>query len=330
MKQIRKKLYRLFFGNAVKEAFDYLPEGVCYFTKDGMLELCNLQMYQLYQMLTEADLQTLEELHRVLAENIQTKRLQSVGRKNEVYRFPDGTVWKYQEQNILAQTQNTYIEVLFFNVSELYQTKQQLDQQKDALEEVARSLKTLSENGWKIAKERERLAVKTRLHDQMGAGLTAIRQQLLQGEPKELFAERLQQFQKTITEMTSETENVYSWEKECNALQEDAAAMGVILHWSGAWPQGEDARELFLLAIKACLINAVRHAKADALYIVFSQEQERYRIQITNNGVPPSEAIVPKGGLANLAQHVQHLGGCMELQWTHVFQLTIILLEGGI
>ena len=51
----------------------------------------------------------------------------------------------------------------------------------EKLPEISRELRYLSDNVLILTREREVLAAKTKLHDQMGAGLTAIRQNLLQG-----------------------------------------------------------------------------------------------------------------------------------------------------
>ena len=33
-----------FWSHSVKEAFDHLPSGVCFFDKNGKVKLCNYQM----------------------------------------------------------------------------------------------------------------------------------------------------------------------------------------------------------------------------------------------------------------------------------------------
>ena len=45
-----------FLNRSVKEAFDHLPSGVCFFDKNGTVTLCNYRMYQVFFDLTGQDL----------------------------------------------------------------------------------------------------------------------------------------------------------------------------------------------------------------------------------------------------------------------------------
>lgn len=49
---------------SIKEGFDDLPAAVCYFTPDGIIRLCNRQMFRVYRALSGRDLQSLEELRQ--------------------------------------------------------------------------------------------------------------------------------------------------------------------------------------------------------------------------------------------------------------------------
>lgn len=50
--------------SSIKEGFDDLPAAVCYFTPDGIIRLCNRQMFRVYRALSGRDLQSLEELRQ--------------------------------------------------------------------------------------------------------------------------------------------------------------------------------------------------------------------------------------------------------------------------
>ena len=50
--------------SSIKEGFDDLPAAVCYFTPDGIIRLCNRQMFRVYRALSGRDLQSLKELYQ--------------------------------------------------------------------------------------------------------------------------------------------------------------------------------------------------------------------------------------------------------------------------
>lgn len=66
------------------------------------------------------------------------------------------------------------------DITKQYHEKINLTKQTEKLKEISRELRYLSDNVLILTREREVLAAKTKLHDQMGAGLTAIRQSLMQ------------------------------------------------------------------------------------------------------------------------------------------------------
>lgn len=53
--------------NAIKESFDRLPTGVCFFDRTGSIVLCNRRMYQLSRFLLDSDMQHLGEVQEALA-----------------------------------------------------------------------------------------------------------------------------------------------------------------------------------------------------------------------------------------------------------------------
>lgn len=84
---------------SIKEGFDDLPAAVCYFTPDGIIRLCNRQMFRVYRALSGQDLQSLEELHQQVLAPTHGRRVDG---KNPSFVLPDGTCWLYSEQTVLG------------------------------------------------------------------------------------------------------------------------------------------------------------------------------------------------------------------------------------
>lgn len=84
---------------SIKEGFDDLPAAVCYFTTDGIIRLCNRQMFRVYRALSGRDLQSLEELHQQVLAPTHGRRVDG---KNPSFVLPDGTCWLYSEQTVLG------------------------------------------------------------------------------------------------------------------------------------------------------------------------------------------------------------------------------------
>ena len=307
----RQKLTR----SSIKRAFDNLPAAVCYFTSDGLVQMCNLQMHRLYRVIGGRDLQTLDELRTALAGS------RTAG--SSVYLLPDGSAWHYTESPVTVG-KNSYLEVLFTDVTQLHAKRLELEAQNEQLREISRSLKTLSDNVLTMTRERELLNYKILLHDQMGAGLLAVRQCLRQGKKTEDFDAAIRLWKKAVRLIQDDNEHPDASNSYSEFLQ-DAKALGLRIILKGGLPHGREALEIFLVAMRECATNCVRYAESTELYAEISRTDGGMDVRITNNGKPPRAEIVPGGGLANLQRYVARAGGRMQIQSLPFFELTLQL-----
>lgn len=335
-----KRIIQRFIRNAadkgmVKQAFDTLPEAVCYFTPDGLTELCNIQMYRLCHQIMESDLQTLDELTDALA-----AKARKVSEKSEAYIFPDGSVWDMSKKNITSSDGMNHIEVIFFDISELYKKRMELVHQTEELERISLDIKLLSENLQEITREKELLSFKTRLHDQLGAGLIAVRRGLLEDDTCDMadgtvgMDESIEILKRAVIGIGdgSMCEVIYETDihKELENLRRDAILMGTEISVEGDMPDERNAAEIFMIAMRECLTNGIRHAGATHIYAVIEQEDaangsRHYCLYIKNNGIKPDGPVIPGGGLLNLEWHVTHAGGNMRIESVPEFRLIIEL-----
>ena len=322
MKRVKDFLHRLLNGTKVKEGFDNLPDGLCYFTDRGEVQLCNRCMYELFQQLWGKDVQTLDELHIALERS--EKRLSE---SSTVYVLDHDRAWDYTERKIIAQNGRTYTETLFFDVTDIYQRRNEILRQTRELEMVSRNIRYLTANVQEEAREKELLAMKTRLHDQMGKGLTAMRQIILRGEKTPELDKAILDL-KTAVQFLNEGREYSENSDTAEHFIEDAATLGVTVVLTGELPKDTQALDVFLVAMRECLTNCVRHAEGTKLFISAGEEENGYTLCISNNGKPPEEEIVPSGGLKNLSHYVENAGGTMEIGWEQAFELRIYIPKG--
>lgn len=236
--------------SSIKEGFDDLPAAVCYFTPDGIIRLCNRQMFRVYRALSGRDLQSLEELHQQVLAPTHGRRVDG---KNPSFVLPDGTCWLYSEQTVLGEGGCPHVECIFSEVTDLQRQRQELLQQNQELLRMNRELRRLSENVQEMTREKEIMAFKTRLHDKMGYGLTAVRQCLLQQkDPAELEAS-LEQMNKAVQLYRKDSEAPPE-ENEWDVFVEDAAQLGVTVALQGPMPRQH--QQLLLTIARECITNA--------------------------------------------------------------------------
>lgn len=309
--------------DSIKQALDMLPSGICYFAPSGRVKLCNRQMDSLFHTISQGDLQTLAELQDALSDCDACSGVIRLSWERQTYLFPDGKAWRYRQSEVKASDGATYTEAVFSDITELYNKNLELKAQIKQLNAISRKLKWLSDNALILTREKEVLSAKTKLHDDMGAGLIAIRH-ILHHNRTEEEANAMDLFRQAVS--TIKYDNAYPrGRSELDRFLHDAEAIGIKVNLSGDLPEQEELRHVMILAMRECLTNSVRHAGATTIHITAEKKGDSVSVKITNDGRSPESEVVPKGGLHNLYHHIMDCGGTMEIQSKPSFALTVVL-----
>ena len=309
--------------DSIKQALDMLPSGICYFAPSGRVKLCNRQMNSLFHTISQGDLQTLAELQDALSDCDACSGVIRLSWERQTYLFPDGKAWRYRQSEVKASDGATYTEAVFSDITELYNKNLELKAQIKQLNAISRELKWLSDNALILTREKEVLSAKTKLHDDMGAGLIAIRH-ILHHNRTEEEANAMDLFRQAVSAI--KYDNAYPrGRSELDRFLHDAEAIGIKVNLSGDLPEQEELRHVMILAMRECLINSVRHAGATTIHITAEKKGDSVSVKITNDGRSPETEVVPKGGLHNLYRHIIDFGGTMEIQSKPSFALTVVL-----
>ena len=167
------RMKRLSF-NAIKESFDRLPTGVCFFDRTGSIVLCNRRMYQLSRFLLDSDMQHLGEVQEALS--APARGIVRIPDIDNTYRFPDKTVWRFEKTEVTDRYGVSYIQLTAADVTDLQRALVQLTVDSKKLQEDAEKLKQLSDNAGALAREKELLDAKSAMHDGLAACITLTKQ----------------------------------------------------------------------------------------------------------------------------------------------------------
>ena len=323
MAGLRRQGKQALSRDSIKQALDMLPSGICYFTPSGSVKLCNRQMDSLFRSISQCDLQTLAELRDALSGCDACSGVIRLSQEMQTYLFPDGKAWSYRQTEVKASDGVVYTEAIFSDVTDLYHKSLELKAQIKRLNAISRELKWLSDNALILTREKEVLSAKTKLHDDMGAGLIAIRH-ILHNNQTEEAANAMDLFRRAVSAIKYDNADPRG-HSELDRFLQDAGAIGITVNLSGELPEQEELRRVMILAMRECLTNSVRHAGATTIQIAVEQKGDSVSMQITNDGKPPETEVVPKGGLLNLYRHIMGCGGTMEIQSKPGFALTVVL-----
>lgn len=308
---------RMVTESSIKAALDEFPVGLCYFRKNGVSMLLNRRMAEISEMMYGRVLMTSDELARMLAGRSEWLEAENV------YHLPDGSFVRYGRDELITADGERFQAAYFFDVTELVHRKKELEAQNEELRQMAVQNRRLRESVGQLAKEEEILYFKTKWHDTMGEGLTAIRRRLLSSFLQKETDDVLKSWCDAVTVIQRDNDDADQRRDHIGDLFRDAGALNIRLYIDGSWPAKAETRKVFILAIRNCLLNAAMHAEATELYVKMSDAGDADVLSVRNNGRPPQEKIVPRGGLINVMVHAKRIGGSIQIQSAPCFELTV-------
>ena len=314
---------------SIKEAFDNLPAGVCFFNEVGLPVLCNLAMHRFGFAVCGRDVQLAADLEACFSEDFVPA--EDVRRDGKVFVHRDGRAWRLKKRQFLHESGVPYTQYVAIDVTELYRNRLELMQENEQLRKVRAQLKKLSANVVAATREEEILNTKMRVHDEMGRCLLAAQKYLKQDNVGQLPDEIAVSWRKAISMLkynneTLDEDMMLQIRKTCEFVKLDFIKTGEL-------PRCEDMAYLLTCAVRECVTNAVRYAEATALYVDFAENEETASVTVTNNGKVPEGEIKEGGGLSTLRHRVERAGGIMVLQSQPTFRLIVTIpkrMEGAL
>lgn len=323
--RIRMQVRNFLPRESIKEGSDNLPDGICYFDEYGTVSMTNKKMISIGMILFGKEIQTIDELHRALSD--PQSGVKCLERENALYLFPDGTVHRFTESVVTDWDGKQITEVIVADVTELYEKQKELHRENIRLAETNRRIKWMLDNMSDIVREKEILSMKVRVHDDIGHSILAAKKALVEHQDITVIRESAALWEAAV-DLLYRANHMPAAEDEWQTVERCAKELGVAIVWNGALPEHDPVRHLFLLAIRECVTNCVRHAGGDCVFVEVAHGGKQTVCAITNNGRPPQRAVVEGSGLSGLRRRIEWEGGAMELADSPRFVLTVIWPAG--
>ena len=161
------------------------------------------------------------------------------------------------------------------------------------------------------------LALKIKVHNDIGASLIALSQVLTTGDDDNVES-LLRDLQHAVWHFNTSDE---TRKDTFDDVKKQAKTIGITLTLQGHIPT--EIENVILLAAKECVTNCSKHAGGTAVNVEIAERKDYYVVTVTNNGNPPKGAIKEGGGLTSLRQTVENAGG--EMYVSHKPHFTLIL-----
>ena len=346
-----KKSRDMITTRSIKESIDLLPDGVCFSTDRGMPILMNSRMRQLCTEFTGEGLMDTEKFWRDLRNGNVRKGIRPLKQREAAFIDTNGQVWDFRRSR-LSYGGEKVTEISAVNITTQYHLHKELVARYERLNDVNSRLHHFSEEVEKVTREKEILAAKIKLHDEIGRSLLILRSYLTETPEKSAQTETPGKCAQTETPgkcaqtekrdrsrllplwqyiVTSMQEGTILKEREDSLLllKKEAADFNVDIFLDGLLPANPSVRNVIFAAVRECAGNTAKHARGDRLFITIHDTEENTEVFITNNGNAPGGSIHETGGLKNLRKMVEERGGSMQIKSSPVFVLHLCFHEWG-
>lgn len=309
----------------IKKAIDSYPGGICFSALDGRVILVNEKMNKLMLELTGHTILNAKVAWEKLtnfANNGKAEKLtqswlpKDTNNENEsthqqlFFRFSDNSVWRFE----LRFLDSNIVQVEAAEITELYRLSEELYENTIRLQEMQKRQKALLDSIVEVNLNKEILAAKMHIHDELGHCLLATTKAITEDSLAENADVLRENWNGTIRDFS----NIPTvWTVPDPSLQSElmqvAELIGCKIIFLGEQPKSCKALQLLYAAIREALTNAVRHAEATELTVKIEQDEKRYHIEISDNGSVSVSSITEGNGLSALRQRLEQEGATLKV-----------------
>lgn len=306
--------------SSIKESLDKLPTGLCFYRENGRAVLVNNVMNNLCYKIVGRDLQNAKLFWEILSEGEvlpEIERLDSG--ENPSFRLKDGRVWTFSRTEL---SDSNVIQLVAADTTDISNVNAELKRGNEELKAVNARLRAYGERVEELTRTRERIEIKAGIHRELGQALLVTRRCFVDDSAEVNIPISI--WEKNVAMLRHEAE-IKTDTTPFDDFLESAKASGVKVEIKGGIPTDANAERLLVTAALECLVNGVRHANANTLYITLDKTENEYIFGFENDGEIPDGDIVEGTGLASLRYGAKRLGGRMEVKASPRFSVSITI-----
>ncbi|MDD7401993.1 MAG: ATP-binding protein [Eubacteriales bacterium] len=309
--------------NAIKESLDNLPDGLCFSKLDGTPLLVNRVMqeisYEVFGKWLVNDLACRDAIRN----NKITSKTRILQSTPLVVETPH-KIWLIQ---VLEHEKAR--ETLAYDISQEWAILGEIQEKNAEIEALNAWLKDYHKKVTVYTRQKEILQAKINIHDKIGQSLIYFKHYLAKDYKTEEDRKNLVQLWTesllVLEDKEEKAETRSSWAR----LLATARAIGVEIQLEGSLTQSDPDLAILVSIIHEALNNAIRHGQAKNVWIQCQEDALKNYCRIRNDGQASPEVITEKGGLKNMRERLNRLGGNLTITTRPYFELAITWPKGA-
>lgn len=231
------------------------------------------------------------------------------------------------DKNYCVKLENKYYvfvvndnEIITFDITEVYELHQKLNEQNRKLEENNKKILLSIDNIEELEKEKNLLKLKNKYHDILGQNLSILQQYL---NRKNITQENFEEIKFMIQKMFIDIEDTDDTNTNLENLIKIHKKNGTDIIIDGKLPQNKEVAKVFFEIIREATTNAIRHAGSSKVFVNIKETLEETYMIITNDGRKSNEFITENQGIKDMRRKVEKLGGMFYISTVPEFSVNI-------
>ena len=231
------------------------------------------------------------------------------------------------DKNYCVKLENKYYvfvvndnEIITFDITEVYELHQKLNEQNIKLEENNKQILLSIDNIEELEKEKNLLKLKNKYHDILGQNLSILQQYL---NKENITQENFEEIKFMIQKMFIDIEDTDDTNANLENLIKIHKKNGTDIIIDGKLPQNKETAKVFFEIIREATTNAIRHAGSSKVFVNIKETLEETYMIITNDGRKPNEFITENQGIKDMRRKVKKLGGMFYISTVPEFSVNI-------
>lgn len=293
-----KKLY--VSSMSLKEAVDHLPDGICFAQETGFPYLVNHRMNLLSMKLLGRPVLNAKNLW----EKVKEQQIHCEEEDSSYIIALGNAFWRFRRE-LVENSRNIY-QISAQDITEIWRASDAIRRENALLNRMNDRLRDYQLNLEAVIKEDELLAIRVRVHDDLGRILLSSRRYLhVQRDDVEendyteaAFRELMKEWHVCLAMLRRE-ESIPKDQETEKELARACEFLGMKLKLVGDLPKDPAALHLLVSGARETMTNA-SHAEATEFCIEVVDTKAYYLIEYRNNGMEPAYPVTEGGGLTSL------------------------------
>ena len=231
------------------------------------------------------------------------------------------------DKNYCVKVENKYYvfvinnnEIITFDITEVYELHQKLNEQNRKLEENNKKILLSIDNIEELEKEKNLLKLKNKYHDILGQNLSILQQYL---NKEKISQENFEEIKFMIQKMFIDIEDTDDTNTNLENLIKIHKKNGTDIIIDGKLPQNKETAKVFFEIIREATTNAIRHAGSSKVFVNIKETLEETYMIITNDGRKSNEFITENQGIKDMRRKVKKPGGMFYISTVPEFSVNI-------